>query len=54
MGKYIKYVLNDAKESFFRDYDKSELDHMSKADMRAVFNVGSVIANIIKKEFNWE
>ena len=53
IGKYIKYVLNDAKESFFRDHAESELDHMSKADIRAVFNVGATIANMIKKEFNW-
>lgn len=54
MGKYIKYMLNDAKEDFFKDHDESDLDCMGKSDKRSVFNVGSVVANMIKKEFNWK
>ena len=49
MGKYIKYVLKDAKEAFFREHDKSNLEGLNKSDERSVFNVGASIANMIKK-----
>jgi len=54
MGKYIKYILNDAKEAFFREHDEYVIEGLNKSDTRLVFNVGATIANMIKKEFNWE
>ena len=46
MGLYIKAMLADAKEDFAKDYD---IEHLSKKQQKAVFNVGGIIANMLKE-----
>ena len=47
IGRYIKLVLEDAKEDFFKDGYSVPL-HFTKKELREVFNVGSQIAVILK------
>lgn len=49
ISDYIKYMLEDAKEDWFKHQDKHILADLDKAERRAVFNVGSTIANMLKK-----
>lgn len=46
IGKYIKLVLTDAKEDFEQE---NELPELNKKELKYVYNVGSVIANMLKK-----
>lgn len=47
IGKYIKEVLNDAKEDFQKDgFDVSGYD---KNEQKYIFNVGSMIVDILNK-----
>lgn len=45
IGKYIKLLLTDAQDDFLKDNDISHLDKQQQKD---VFNVGSLIANMLK------
>jgi len=45
IGEYIRLVLDDAKEDFLKDCDMSQLNDK---EQRQVFNVGSLIANLLK------
>lgn len=45
IGKYIKLLLADAQDDFLKDNDISHLDKQQQKD---VFNVGSLIANMLK------
>ncbi len=49
MGDYIKWMLEDAKKDFFKEHDERVLDDLDQREKRAVFNVGSEIANMLKK-----
>lgn len=56
ISEYIKYMLDDAKADFFKDLDESEygtfkdmMQKLNKKDARAVFNVGSSIAKMLKE-----
>jgi Rnl2 family RNA ligase len=46
ISDYIRYFLEDAKEDFFKENDISFLEEKEK---RAVFNVGSMVFNLIKE-----
>lgn len=46
IGKYIKLVLEDAKEDFYKDGNTT--DGFDKKEVKYVFNVGSDIANMLK------
>lgn len=46
IGDYIRYMIDDAKEDFIKDYDLSEL---SDKDQKSVFNVGSMVVSMLKK-----
>lgn len=46
IGDYIRYMLEDAKEDFLKDYDLSEF---ADKDKKAIFNVGSLIVTMLKK-----
>lgn len=48
IGPYIKFVLSDAKEAFLKDFG-DEVAALPKSDQRKVFNVGSMIALMLKK-----
>ncbi|MHA1874053.1 MAG: RNA ligase family protein [Candidatus Heimdallarchaeaceae archaeon] len=51
IGKYIKLILEDAKEDFLKDLTEEErgiLNTLSKSDERQVYNVGSKVANLLK------
>lgn len=45
IGKYIKLLLEDAKEDFLKDNDVTHLDN---AQLKQVYNVGSKVANMLK------
>ena len=45
IGKYIRLILEDAKDDFLKDNDIAELDG---GQIKQVFNVGGVIANMLK------
>jgi len=45
IGDYIRLVLEDAKEDFLKEHS---VDGLDKAQTRAVFNMGSTIANMVK------
>jgi len=47
IGSYIKLVLGDARESFMKDFGV-DADALDKAQQKQVFNVGSVIAKMLK------
>jgi len=47
IGEYIKLVLADAKEDFLKDFGE-DVDVLDKAQQKQVFNLGSVIANMLK------
>lgn len=50
IGTYIKLVLADAKEDFLADDDNQEkLDALDTKEMKIVFNVGSMVVDILKK-----
>jgi Rnl2 family RNA ligase len=46
IGKYIKLMLADAKEDFEQE---NELPELSKKELKYVYNVGSMIANMLKE-----
>jgi len=46
IGDYIRYILEDAKEDFLKDYDLSEFE---AKEQKAIFNVGSLIVSMLKK-----
>jgi len=48
IGEYIKLVLGDTKEAFLKDFSE-EITALPKSDQRKVFNVGSMIALMLKK-----
>jgi Rnl2 family RNA ligase len=45
IGKYIKLVLADAKEDFEQE---QEIPELNKKDLKYIYNVGSMIANMLK------
>lgn len=47
IGEYIKLVLGDAKEDFLKDFGE-EVIALSQGSQRKVFNVGSMIALMLK------
>lgn len=47
IGQYIRLVLADAKEDFLKDYG-DEIEKLDKKSQRRVYNVGSLIANMLK------
>lgn len=49
IGDYIKYMLADAKEDFMKEHDKHILADLDQKETKAVFNVGSTIATMLKK-----
>ena len=48
IGKYIKLALADAREDFVKDYE-DEIAELDKGELKKVFNVGGVIANLLKE-----
>ena len=51
IGKYIKLILEDAKEDFLKDYNINELViDLDKNKEKAIFNVGSRIVNLLKSK----
>jgi len=48
IGDYIKYMLEDAKEDFFKEQEL-DLDAFTKKEVGCIFNVSSKIANMLKK-----
>jgi Rnl2 family RNA ligase len=49
MGDYIRFMLADAKEDWAKEHDKHILADLDKSEIKQVFNVGSTIANMLKK-----
>jgi hypothetical protein len=50
MGQYIKLVLDDAKEEFMELYGPDfENDNLEGDQIKKVFNVGGIIANLLKE-----
>ena len=50
IGEYINLVLDDAKADFFKDHDvKSLVPDLDKKREKDLFNVGSMIVNILKE-----
>ena len=47
IGKYIKLILEDAKVDFEKDFG-DELTELDKTQLKDVFNVGSLVANLLK------
>lgn len=47
IGKYIKLILEDAKVDFEKDFG-DELIELDKTQLKDVFNVGSLVANLLK------
>ncbi len=47
IGNYIRFVLEDAKEEFLKDFS-DDIAATSKAQQKQIFNVGSAIANMLK------
>lgn len=47
MGDYIKYVLEDAKEDFLKDFGQ-DIENLEKKDQKKVFNVGNKVADMLK------
>jgi len=47
IGDYIRLMLNDAKEDFLADHAEA-LGRLEKGEQRKVFNVGGMIANMLK------
>lgn len=47
IGDYIRLVLADAKEEFVKDFG-DDLVALSKKQVKAVYNVGGMIANMLK------
>ncbi len=47
IGKYIKLIMDDAKEDFDKDFG-DELSGLDKTQLKNVYNVGSVVANMLK------
>lgn len=45
IGKYIKLLLTDAQDDFLKDNDVS---HMEKQQQKDIFNVGPLVANMLK------
>jgi Rnl2 family RNA ligase len=45
IGEYIKLVLADAKEDFEQE---QEIPELNKKDLKYIYNVGSMIANMLK------
>lgn len=48
IGDYIRLMLADAKEDFLKDHGVA-LEKLDGAEQRKVFNVGAVIANMLKE-----
>lgn len=46
IGKYIKLMLDDAKEDFLKDHS---IENTNKAQQKRIFNVGNIIANMLKE-----
>jgi len=46
IGKYIKYVLNDAKEEFDKDYI-DELQGLKKKELQYVYNVSKIVVEML-------
>lgn len=46
IGKYIKLIMDDAREDFEKDFNLSTLD---KNQLKGVYNVGSVLAVALKE-----
>jgi hypothetical protein len=47
IGDYIKYMLEDAKEDFCKDFEE-DLVQLDKKELKKVYNAGSRIANMLK------
>jgi Rnl2 family RNA ligase len=47
IGDYIKYMLEDAKEDFCKDFE-DDLVQLDKKELKKVYNAGSRIANMLK------
>jgi len=49
IGTYIQRILDDARQEFLADAGDA-LDVLDKKEIRAVYNVGSTIAHLLKEE----
>lgn len=49
IGQYIRYMLSDAQKDFKVDY-ADDLENFDKKELKKIFNVGSMIADMLKKE----
>ena len=47
MGKYIKLIIEDAKEDFLKD--NVVPDSLSEKEQKLIFNVGGLVADKLKK-----
>jgi len=48
IGDYIRWVLADAKEEFLKDFG-DDLSALDRKQQKSVYNVGGMIANMLKK-----
>lgn len=48
IGKYIKFILEDARDDFLKDFG-DEFDLLDAGQQKSVLNVGSLIANLLKR-----
>jgi len=46
IGQYIRYMMDDAKEDFLKDFP--DVCDMDKSEQKQIFNVGGTIANMLK------
>lgn len=49
LGKYIKLVLNDAKETMIKEENFKE-ENYTKKELKAIFNASKLIVKLLKKE----
>jgi Rnl2 family RNA ligase len=48
IGKYIKLIIEDAKEEFWKD-NTEELVPFNKDELKFVFNVGNIVVGLLKE-----
>ncbi len=49
IGKYIKLVLEDAKEDFYKDNQDFDEGQFGKDELKYIFNVGAIIVEMLKE-----
>jgi len=49
IGKYIKLIIEDSIEDFIVEVGKDKIDTLNKKDRKNIFNVGNLIARMLKE-----